>query len=375
LTGRNPTPNGEVVAVEATELEVRTMFRQLLAKVAQHAETDADFQSDLEGFNARIQWQLGQTKGWQIFQDGKYSFELDAELEDPDITVKFTDLEVARKLLSGESQDFLVNNFGREIQIQVAQKGFPMMKLSRIPGLKRVFEEFLDLENATGTVIPINESLGNVENQVLPLAVVEHFISKASHIYLMTECPCRTARKCEHHDHSIGCTWMGRGVLKISAPPEKGRLATKEEALERARRALENGLVPTLGRLRGDSFTMGALPDTGHFMSLCYCCPCCCILGTWKHAAKSLRNIFQRLEGVSVEVDAESCDGCGLCTDVCIFDGMRMVDGISVIDQNNCLGCGRCERECPTEAIHITMEDLEGVDKMFARIESYVDVT
>jgi UDP-glucose 4-epimerase len=331
------------VTMEAQEREVRMLFSQLLADVEQHARTDEDFQSDMDGFDVKIQWVMGDTKGWQIFEGGKYSFKIDAEIEDPDIRVRFTDIEVARQLLSGESRDFLVNNFGKEIRIKIAQRDFPGMKLSRIPGLKRVFEDFLDIEHATGTAIPINQSLGSVESQVLPLAVVEHFINKASHIFLMTHCPCRTSRKCEHHDHSIV--------------------------------AVENGLVPSLGRLRGDSFTMGALPDTGHFMSLCYCCPCCCILGTWKDAAKSVRNIFHRLEGLSVEVDAESCNGCELCIDVCIFEGMRMVDGKSVIDQDNCLGCGRCERECPTDAISIAMDDPEGIEKLFARIESYVDVT
>jgi MinD superfamily P-loop ATPase len=27
----------------------------------------------------------------------------------------------------------------------------------------------------------------------------------------------------------------------------------------------------------------------------------------------------------------EICDGCGLCTEVCIFNGMQIVDGKSVI--------------------------------------------
>ena len=361
--------------MEERELQVRMMFCQMLADVEQYAKADEDYRNDMEGFEARVQWEIGSTKGYQVFEGGKYSFKIDAEIEDPDITLRLNDLDVARKLLSGESEDFVVNNFGREIEIAIAQKDFPMMKLSRIPGLRPAFEAFLDHKNATGTLIPINKSLGTFENQVLPLAVVDHFINKASHIFLMSNCRCRVVHNCKHHDHSIGCTWIGRGVLKIDVSPEIGRLATKEEALTRSRLAYENGLVPTLGRLRGDSLLMGALPDTGHFMSLCYCCPCCCILGTWKYAAKPLRNIFQRMEGISVGVDRETCDGCGLCTEVCIFDGMKMVDGKPLIDQDKCLACGRCERECPNDAISIAIDDYKGFDKMIARTESYVDVT
>jgi heterodisulfide reductase subunit A-like polyferredoxin len=81
------------------------------------------------------------------------------------------------------------------------------------------------------------------------------------------------------------------------------------------------------------------------------------------------------MEGISLKVDSEVCDGCGLCTEVCIFDGMQIIDGKSVIDQDKCLGCGRCERVCPNGGVNITIDDFKGFDKMIARIESYVDVT
>jgi len=80
------------------------------------------------------------------------------------------------------------------------------------------------------------------------------------------------------------------------------------------------------------------------------------------------------MEGVTVTVDSELCTGCEECLDVCIFGGMEMVDGKAVVNQANCFGCGRCERVCPTGAISITMEDTS-VERMIARIESYVDVT
>lgn len=249
------------------------------------------------------------------------------------------------------------------------------MKLSKIPGIKRIFKKIIGVKTGNGSPIPINKSLGPYENQILPLIVLEHFMNKASHIFMMTNCGCRVHHECKDYDHSIGCTWMGEGVLNIKIPPEKGCLATKDEALEEARKAIDSGLVPSMGRLRADSWTLGALPDTGHFMSLCYCCPCCCFLGTVKHATKSIRKIFTKMEGISVEVNEEICAGCGLCTDVCIWGALEVIDKKAIIDQNECRGCGRCERKCPNKAMTITLDDPSSIDALIARIESHVDVT
>jgi len=249
-----------------------------------------------------------------------------------------------------------------------------VMKLSNLPIIKRFFLKFFDPENAMITPIPINKSLGTFENQVLPFKVVEYFINKSSNIFLMNYCPCRKDNDCKEHDSLIGCTWMGRDVLRIKIPPERGYFASKEEALERERLAYENGLVPMLGRLREDSWLMGTLPDNGHFMTLCHCCPCCCVVSTAKYATKLIRDIFQRMEGIKVNLNRVICTGCGQCLEVCIFDARKLIDGKAIIDQNKCLGCGRCEMKCPNEAITITIEDSSCIDELIARIGTFVDV-
>ena len=248
------------------------------------------------------------------------------------------------------------------------------MKLSNLPIIKRFFLKFFDPENAMITPIPINKSLGIFENKVLPFKVVEYFISKASNIFLMNYCPCRKDNDCKEHDPLIGCTWKGRDVLRIKIPPERGHLASKEEALERERLAYKNGLVPMLGRLKEDSWLMGTLPDDGHFMTLCHCCPCCCVLSTVKYATKSIRNILQRMEGIMVNLNRDICTGCGQCLEVCIFDARKIFDGKAIIDQDKCLGCGRCERKCPNGAITITIDDSSCINEFFTHIGAYVDV-
>ena len=159
-------------------------------------------------------------------------------------------------------------------------------------------------------------------------------------------------------------------------PDIPGHIATKEEALERARKAVDVGLVPQFGRLRSDAINRigGPVPDTGDLFNLCYCCPCCCVVGGIKDSPSYIRSIFQRFEGLTIAVDSEHCTDCGDCAEVCIYGGMEMVDGKLVFQDEKCFGCGRCERVCPSGAISITMDD-DSVERMIPRIEEHVDVT
>jgi heterodisulfide reductase subunit A-like polyferredoxin len=80
------------------------------------------------------------------------------------------------------------------------------------------------------------------------------------------------------------------------------------------------------------------------------------------------------MEGVTVEIDQDLCVGCEDCLDVCIYDGIKMIDEKAHVDQESCLGCGRCERACQNDAISINIDDYKHVDELIARIESYVNV-
>ncbi len=262
-----------------------------------------------------------------------------------------------------------------EISTKRANRYKKGMKLSKIPGFKYIFKHLFSPKTSTGSPIPINKSLGTYENQVLPLVVTEYFIKKASYIVLM-DCPCRKANECKDHDYKIGCTWLGKDAARIEVKNFSGaHHATVEEALERERLAYENGLVPHLGRLRADSWKYGVLPDTGHFMSLCHCCSCCCILSTIKYGTSAIKKILKRMEGVTVNVNRDMCVGCGECFKVCIYDAMKMIDEKAKIDQDACLGCGRCANKCPNQAITIMIDNYSRIDELIAHIEAHVNVT
>jgi len=57
---------------------------------------------------------------------------------------------------------------------------------------------------------------------------------------------------------------------------------------------------------------------------------------------------------VTLTLEREKCNGCGLCTTVCPHAVFRMADGKSVIvDRDACMECGACARNCPSGAITV----------------------
>ena len=263
-----------------------------------------------------------------------------------------------------------------ETNIEFARKTKRMLKLAKLPILKQILRKKAfppGLEQA-GRAIPINTSL-NVKDQVLPFKLAEHFIQKAGTILIM-DCPCRTKNECKDHDITLGCTWLGKGAGKINMDDWPGaRLVSKEEAMEHERKCYENGLVPHLGKFRGDARLYDVMDYENEFMSICHCCPCCCIVSLAKYSSGAYKQYIKRLEGVEVKVDPDKCQGCGDCFKVCIYAGLDLKNDQAVVNQENCLGCGRCVRVCPDEAISITIEDYEQIEKTIARFESIVDIS
>lgn len=50
---------------------------------------------------------------------------------------------------------------------------------------------------------------------------------------------------------------------------------------------------------------------------------------------------------------AYGCLGCGTCKDVCEYDAIRMIDGVSVIDKEKCVACMACIKVCPKKIIEL----------------------
>ena len=239
--------------------------------------------------------------------------------------------------------------------------------MGKIPGLRGLIP-WLDPGKNSFTYLPVNKSLESPVNNVMPVQIIHDFIDRASVHLIMNECGCRMLNDCKNHSHDIGCLFMGETAHKL--PHGVSHYVTREEAHAHVEKAVANGLVPMSGKVRIDNFIY-LTPDRRKLLSVCFCCPCCCILTSYKHVpGKYLDGIIQPVEGVKVEV-TDDCVGCGTCVETCPFDAIRIVDGRAVHDPV-CRSCGRCETYCPQNAVTITLDDKDFGEAVKKRIDSYV---
>ncbi|MFC2054536.1 DUF362 domain-containing protein [Chloroflexota bacterium] len=264
--------------------------------------------------------------------------------------------------------------------VELLKKVYPTRKIAALLTNLPVIENVADMGFFMGddivylpkdNTIQINEAITEPEDIVLPSQVVEHFIKKAKYHWIMDFCLCREGAHCRDYPRDFGCIFLGKAALGIN--PQLGRPVSKEETLDHARHCREAGLVHMIGRNKLDTVWLGVKPG-GELMTICNCCPCCCLWGSLPYFSPMISRKIQKLPGVTVTV-TDLCSGCGICTEgVCFVDAIELTNGRAET-KDTCRGCGRCVEICPDGAINLTIDNNRIFQETAKHLSSLVDVT
>ncbi len=180
--------------------------------------------------------------------------------------------------------------------------------------------------------------------QVVTREDLDRIIDMIYPIGLMT-CACRRSMRGLPDEENFTCVGMGPGMYKWERWPDTYRggmnFLTPEEAKHVFDVLNRRGLVHTL-------FTFG----TPYLAGICNCdYPDC---GAVRNSVDLGVRVLWKGHEVA-EIDADRCNGCGLCVRRCQFGALSFSASTlkAYIDPFKCYGCGLCRNPCKPDAIEM----------------------
>jgi Pyruvate/2-oxoacid:ferredoxin oxidoreductase delta subunit len=211
-------------------------------------------------------------------------------------------------------------------------------------------------------VIPVGESV-NTELNIMDYEQVENIIKSQSKI-LVAPCICR--KEHEIMDKGCGklietCLVFGSGAYMYESRGI-GRTISHEQALDIAKKAVKQGLVPQPSNSKKP-------------INICFCCDCCCqILKNIKNLEEPAKVVSSNFQSV---VDHDECTGCQACEEICPMDAIEMneKDIVAMVNLDRCIGCGLCVTACEFDAISLAdKKETEKIEPPAKLMDTYMKI-
>jgi ferredoxin len=210
-------------------------------------------------------------------------------------------------------------------------------------------EEFVSTPTKQLRTIPVNVKI-DPEFYVGNYDKVTEIIKNSPGPFAVANCVCRQAKDainepCQHSDIRETCLTIEHGARHMM---KRGvaRELSKEEMLKMITRAKKEGFI-----LQPE--------NTQHPMYICCCCGCCC--GVLKAAKKFDKPADFIHSNFFAEIDAEKCEACEDCQNVCQIDAINKVNSHMEVNLDRCIGCGLCISVCPNKAVALLKKEKEYV--------------
>lgn len=204
-----------------------------------------------------------------------------------------------------------------------------------------VMEAFKTIPPIT-RVVPVECEVDMKLDSVMPYEDARKIVDKFD-TFAVSHCYCRhhknlLGKTCEVTDEKVNCLTFGRSA-RFMIDYGFGKEITAEETKRILAECEEAGLVHKFfhekNNLERDEF------------AICNCCKCCC--GTFELYYRGAAPM-QTYTSHRAVVDAELCNACGVCVDMCPMEAVELVDDVACIDDGKCIGCGVCAYHCASEA-------------------------
>ncbi|TFF95794.1 4Fe-4S dicluster domain-containing protein [Candidatus Thorarchaeota archaeon] len=210
-------------------------------------------------------------------------------------------------------------------------------------------------------VIPVERSI-TPEHHIAAYDAVTELIAASNGPFMVANCVCRQAmdlmdNPCKATDRRETCIAFG-SMAQMYIDKGWGRELTRKELLEVIRQNERDGLVLQPSNSQNLEF-------------LCSCCGCCC--GILFGAKMSTRPVKFFSTNYYAEVNTDLCTTCGICTELCQMEALRIEEDVLVINLDRCIGCGVCAANCPSDALKLKKRDEEKippetVEDLYSRI-------
>lgn len=225
------------------------------------------------------------------------------------------------------------------------------------------------VKNVHSETVDMNLDISKPDMVVMPSDIIKSVINESEDIVIMNKCLCRNSTGCTDYPRDLGCMFIGKTTKKISR--KHCREVSQEEAIQHIDKCAEAGLIHIMGRNKIDTIWMNVRPNE-ELLTICNCCPCCCLWRVYPNLSNTIQNDFYKLPGISLDYNIDDCIGCGKCKEVCFAKCIEIKNNKAHFDEEICIGCGQCSNNCPTNAIKINYKK-EDVQSVFDKINSLVN--
>jgi ferredoxin len=189
----------------------------------------------------------------------------------------------------------------------------------------------------------------NIE-QIVPHHIARRIVLNASPKIVAFECGCRHARKTPCLPTQV-CLFIGEPFadFMLEHHPTESRQLSQTEAIELLEAEHARGHLHS-------AWFKDAMMD--RFYVICNCCKCCCggIESMVKYGQPMMAS-----SGYVVQSNAELCQACGTCIDICPFDALSLENDHILINWEKCMGCGVCIDKCPNKGLSLVRDEKKGV--------------